>query len=48
MNKAVKTFLFNFIIYLLLILGALILYSPIGFGDDKQARSSISFVYQQF
>lgn len=38
----------NLVIYLLLLLGTLILYSPLGYGDDKQARSSISFVYQQF
>jgi hypothetical protein len=48
MKKHGKTILINLIVYLLLILGAVILYSPLGFGDDKQPQSSISFVYQQF
>jgi hypothetical protein len=48
MKKPGKTFIINLIVYLLLILGTVILYSPLGFGDDKEARSSISFVYQQF
>ena len=41
-------FLLNIIVYLAIILGSLLMYSPYSNNPENQPNSKIKFVYQQF
>jgi len=48
MNKHAGLVLRNLLVYLILITGLLLLWSPLNNTDQNQPASTIQFVYQQF